>query len=252
MVAERLDDVFDERPPTLLVPYQVPAALRRLLEQLTGMVPITGCWAVLLAEPAGQLRFVAADPVARRMQTLEAKLGEGPCLYAARTGERVLLPDLTARDAIARFPEFVPRATAAGVAAVYSFSLRTANQRVGAMSLCSDLPAQLDPVDLDLAQLLANLANLTTATIVGAQRERQIAELAAAIEHHLTDAAVLEQAKGRLSMQLRVDADTAFRYLHRYATRTSVPLREVAARVAGGALRLDPDDAYTQDRRGRM
>ena len=44
-------------------------------------------------------------------------------------------------------------------------------------------------------------------------------------------------------MQLRVDTETAFGYLHRYATRTSVPLREVAARVAGGALRLQPAGA---------
>jgi hypothetical protein len=243
MVLERLDDQAGDRPPALLVAYQLPAALRRLLQQLTGMQPIVGCWAVILAEPAGHLRFVAAEPVARRMQALEAELGEGPCAYAARTGERVLLPDLRAPGARERFGRFVPRALTAGVAAVYSFSLRTADQHVGGLSLCSDRPVDADPVDMELAQLVANLAILATASIVGAARDRQAVELAAAIEHHLTAAAVLEQAKGRLSAQLQVDTDTAFRYLHRYASRTSVPLLEVAARVAEGALRLQPADA---------
>jgi hypothetical protein len=230
-------------PPALLVAYQLPAALRRLLQQLTGMLPITGCWAVILAEPAGHLRFVAADPVARRMQALEVEVGEGPCAYAAATGERLLLADLADPRAVARFPRFVPRALTAGVAAVYSFSLRTAEQQVGGLSLCSDRPVLADPVDLELAQLVADLAILATASIVGAARDRQAVELAAAIEHHLTAAAVLEQAKGRLSVQLQIDTETAFRYLHRYASRRSVPLLEVAARVAAGALRLQPADA---------
>ena len=202
--------------------------------------PITGCWAVILDELDGQLRVVAAtDPVARRMEALHAELGEGPCLHTARTGERVLLADLTAPDATRRFPRFAARAVAAGVAAIYSFPLRTRDQRVGGLSLCNAVPGELDEVDLELVQLMADL---TTASIVGAHHYQQVTGLAGAAQQRLADAAVLEQAKGRLSVQLGVDPDGALTYLRRYATGHEASLQAVAVRVASGALRLPPDD----------
>jgi GAF domain-containing protein len=236
VVEDRLGGVLGELSRTLVVAYQIPGALRRLCEQLTGMLPITGCWAVILDEFDGQLRVVAAtDPVARRMEALHAELGEGPCLHAARTGERVLLADLTAPDATRRFPRFAPRAVAEGVAAVYSFPLRTPDRRVGGLSLCNAAPGELDEVDLELVQLLADL---TAASIVGAQRYQQVTGLAGAAQQRLADAAVLEQAKGRLSVQLGVDPDSALAYLRRYASGHQASLQAVAVQIANGTLRL--------------
>ena len=80
MVEDRLGGVLGELSRAVAVAYQIPCALRRSCEQLTGMLPVTGC-AVILDELDGQLRVVAAtDPVARRMEALHAELGEGPCL----------------------------------------------------------------------------------------------------------------------------------------------------------------------------
>jgi GAF domain-containing protein len=238
VVEDRLDGVFGELSRTLVVAYQIPGALRRLCQQLTGMLPLTGCWAVILDELDGQLRVVAAtDPVARRMEDLHAELGEGPCLYAARTGERVLLADLSAPDAVRRFPRFAARALAAGVAAIYSFPLRTPDQRVGGLGLCNAVPGELDDVDLELVQLMADL---TTASIVGAHHYQQVTGLAGTAQRRLADAAVLEQAKGRLSVQLGVDPNSAFTYLRRYATSHEASLQAVAVEVASGALRLLP------------
>ena len=247
VVEDRLGGVLGELSRTLVVAYQIPGALRRLCEQLTGMLPITGCWAVILDELDGQLRVVAAtDPVARRMEALHAELGEGPCMHAARTGERVLLADLTALDATRRFPRFAPRAVAEGVAAIYSFPLRTRDQRVGGLSLCNAVPGELDEVDLELVQLLADL---TTASIVGAHRYQQVTGLAGAAQQRLADAAVLEQAKGRLSVQLGVDPDSALAHLRRYASVQEASLQAVAVQVASGTLRLPPTvDGMTRRR----
>jgi len=247
VVEDRLGGVLGELSRTLVVAYQIPGALRRLCEQLTRMLPITGCWAVILDELDGQLRVVAAtDPVARRMEALHAELGEGPCMHTARTGERVLLADLTALDATRRFPRFAPRAVAEGVAAIYSFPLRTRDQRVGGLSLCNAVPGELDEVDLELVQLLADL---TTASIVGAHRYQQVTGLAGAAQQRLADAAVLEQAKGRLSVQLGVDPDSALAHLRRYASVQEASLQAVAVQVASGTLRLPPTvDGMTRRR----
>jgi GAF domain-containing protein len=239
MVQDRLGGVLGELERTLVVAYQIPETLHRLCAQLTGMLPVTGCWIVILDELDGRLHFVAAtDAVARRVEALHVELGEGPCLLAAQTGERVLVANLAGPDATERFPRFAPRAVAAGVAAVYSFPLRTADQRVGSLSLCNDLPAELDEVDLELAQLLVDL---TATSIVGAHHYQRVAGLAATMHQRLADAAVLEQAKGRLSVQLGIAPETALAYLYRHAAGTKLPLQVVAMQVATGAVHLPRD-----------
>jgi GAF domain-containing protein len=236
MVNNLLGSALGELGRTLVVAYQAPDALRRLCTQLAGMLPVTGCWVVLLDEQDGRLRAVAAtDPIAWRVEALHAELNEGPCLHTALTGERVLLGDLTSQDATRRFPRFAPRALAVGVAAVYSFPLRTADHQVGSLSLCNDVPADLDEVDLELAQLLVDL---TTASIVGASRYQEATELLADGWRHLVDEGVLEQAKGRLSAQLGITPEVALGHLQRWAASTGMPLAAVAEQVATGALRL--------------
>lgn len=238
MVQDQLGGVLGELGRTLVVAYQVPGALRRLCAQSAGMLPVTGCWAVLLDELDGRLRMVAAtDAVAWHIEALHTELDEGPCLEAARTGERVLLGDLADPAATERFPRFAPRARAVGVAAVYCFPLRTADQHVGSLSLYNDVHADLDEVDLEMAQVLVDL---TTASIVGARRYQEATEHLTTGWRHLTDMGVLEQAKGRLSVQLRIPPEAALVHLRDWAVRKRMPLETVAEQVASGALRLPP------------
>lgn len=63
----------------------------------------------------------------------------------------------------------------------------------GSIGLFNAAPAELDQVDLELAQLLADL---TTASIVSAHRYQQASGLSAGAQQRLADAAVLEQVKG--------------------------------------------------------
>jgi hypothetical protein len=236
MIQDELSDVLGELSRSLVVAYQIPNALERLCAQLTGMLPVSGCWAVVVDELGGELRFAAAsDAVGRKMAALHVELGQGPCLEAARTGERVLVPDLGDRDAVERFPQFAAKAMAGGVSAVYSFPLGNLDQQVGSVGLFNAAPATLDELDLELAQLLAEL---TTASIVGAHRYQQVTGLAAGVQQRLVDAAVLEQAKGRLSVQLGVQPDRALAYLQRYILAKGGSLREAAEQVTAGGLRL--------------
>ena len=105
-------------------------------------------------------------------------------------------------------------------------------------------PAELDQVDLELAQLLADL---TSASIVGAYRYQQVSGLSAGVQQRLADAAVL-QAKGRLSVQLGVQPDRALEYLQRYLLASGGNLREAAEQVTAGDLRLrrTPADEITR------
>ena len=185
MIHDRLSDVLGELSRTLVVAYQIPNALERLCIQLTGMLPVSGCWAVVMDELDGELRFVAAsDAVGRKLAALHGELDEGPCLEAARNGERVLVPDLGAPDAVERFPRFAAQAMAGGVSAVHSFPLRGIDQQVGSVGLFNLAPGELDEHDVELAQLLADL---TAASIVGAHRYQQVGGLAAGAQQCLAD-----------------------------------------------------------------
>jgi GAF domain-containing protein len=252
MVQDRLSDMLGELSRTLVVAYQIPHALERLCAQLTGMLPVSGCWAVIGDELDGELRFVAAsDAIGRRMAALHGELGEGPCLEAARTGRRVLVADLGARDAVERFPRFAAQAVTGGVSAVYSFPLCNLDQHLGSIGLFNLAPAELDELDVELAQLLADLA---TASIADAHRYQQVRGLAAGAQQRLADAAVLEQAKGRLSIQLGVQPDDALACLQRYVLATGGSLHEAAEQVRAGGLRLrrTGDGTITRDTPGSV
>jgi len=113
----------------------------------------------------------------------------------------------------------------------------------GSIGLFNAAPAELDQVDLELAQLLADL---TTASIVSAHRYPQASGLSAGAQQRLADAAVLEQAKGRLSVQLEVQPDHALAYLQRYVLASGGSLCEAAEhltqprREASGQARTTP------------
>ena len=160
-------DVLVEFARTLHGEYDISQILDRLTARLPDVLPVDGA-GVMLEDGAGTLRFAAAsDDVVRLIETLQVELGDGPCVAAYRTGERVLLPDLSDSDA---FPSFCQRAMRQGIAAVYSFPMWHDGQRLGALDAYSAIPGQLTKTELDAGQTLADVA--TSYLLNARQRER--------------------------------------------------------------------------------
>jgi len=131
----------------------------------------------------------------------------------------VLLADLTARDA-----------------------LRNVDQHLGSVGLFNAAPAQLGEVDVELAQLLADV---TAASIGGPHRYQQDIGIAVGAQQRLADAAVLEQAKGRLSVQLAAQPDRALATCTGTSLTSGLTQHEAAEQVAVGGLRLQRTAAGT-------
>jgi diguanylate cyclase (GGDEF)-like protein len=126
------------------------------------------------------LHFVAAsDETVLAIESLQNELIEGPCFDAYHSGQAVAAVDLGADE---RFPHFSPRASAAGLAAVFSFPLRLEDRCLGALDLYRDVAGPLTGQDLQMAQVLADIA---AGYLVSAQA-RADAEAAAARLHHLS------------------------------------------------------------------
>ncbi len=123
--------------------------------------------------------MAASDETVLAIESLQNELIEGPCFDAYHSGQAVAAVDLGADE---RFPHFSPRASAAGLAAVFSFPLRLEDRCLGALDLYRDVAGPLTGQDLQMAQVLADIA---AGYLVSAQA-RADAEAAAARLHHLS------------------------------------------------------------------
>ena len=99
---------------------------------------------LLLADPRGELRVVAASSeAARLLELFQLHSDQGPCLDCFRAGQPVDSGDLAA--AAQRWPRFAPAAQQAGFAAVQALPMRLRDQVIGALNLFRDKPGSHPP-----------------------------------------------------------------------------------------------------------
>ncbi|HLL37714.1 GAF and ANTAR domain-containing protein [Streptomyces sp.] len=129
---------------------------RRLCEVATRILPVTSA-SVSLAGEGMPVPLSAVDDRAAELMEIQATLGEGPCLEAARIGAPVLVADLGATSNAARWPVFAQQATAAGIRAVYALPLGDDDGCVGTLDLYRDTPGSLTARELHIARLIAKV-----------------------------------------------------------------------------------------------
>ena len=234
VAADKLTALLKTFARTLVTDYPITELLDTYCVDTAEILEVDGA-GVMLEDEGGDLRFVAAsDEKVRHIEALQIELGEGPCRHAYATGEITLIPDLS-RDE--RFPSFSPRATAAGLAAVQSYPLKTDDQCVGALNVYSAVPTAFDDTDSEAGQLLADIC---TTYIVNSRNLSESIKVAGQLQRALDTRVVIEQAKGRLSEQLALSVGEAFEVMRRYARNNGRKLHEVASEVVDGRLKLDP------------
>lgn len=230
---ERLAGVLIEFSRHLVGEYEVADILFLLCDRVTEVLPVTGA-GVMLADPQGDLRFVAAsDEIIRKIESLQIELGEGPCLLAYQTRAGVVITDLAIDDT---FPRFGPRAIKQGLLAVHSFPMQVLKRSIGALNLYRRESGAFDKADADAGQILADIA---TTSILNARTAEESQRLNRQLQYALDSRIVIEQAKGKLSEQWSVDVSEAFTHLRRYARSRGAKLHVVAQQVVSGDLRLE-------------
>lgn len=191
--------------------------------------------AVILDATPRELMY-ATDRTASELEDLALTLGEGPCVDAT-TGGPVLVGDLTVPECRNRWPVFAPAAVLAGAGAVFALPLRVGGIRLGVLDLYRACAGDLGAEQLADALVLADTACavlLDDATRHGADRDDQWPERTGL--HHPE----VHQATGMITVQLGVSAAVALIRLRAYAYSQDRRLRDVAADVVAGRLRLGP------------
>jgi diguanylate cyclase (GGDEF)-like protein len=152
---QRLSELLVDFARTLVTDFPIQAILDHLTSRILEVLPVTGAGVMIMGSDTEMHFASASDKVLLQIEGLQIELGEGPCLEAFRTGQRVLIADLAADQ---RFPRFGPRAVEAGMAAVFSFPMRIEGTQIGAADLYRDKPGALSPEDAAASQVLADVA----------------------------------------------------------------------------------------------
>ena len=228
---ERLGRTFVELADNLVNDFDVIELLVRVSERSVELFDATAA-GVLLADPVGNLRLMAATSEASEMVELfEVQSAQGPCRDCFLTGAQVAAPDLAREEA--RWPGFGPVALHSGFRAVHALPLRLRERTLGALNLFRAPPGPMAIRDLASAQALADIA---TIALIQHQAVQHAQELADQLRAALDSRIAIEQAKGVIAERARVDVSDAFGLLRGYARDRQRRLGDVAQDVVDGTI----------------
>src|ERR1700759_3539408 len=112
MDGQLLSEAFVELTDTMVADFDIIDFLHVLTTRSVELLDVSAA-GLLLADPRGELRVVAASSeAARLLELFQLQNDQGPCLDCFRSGRPVSAADLTGPDQ--RWPRFAQAATQAG------------------------------------------------------------------------------------------------------------------------------------------
>ena len=229
MDGELLSATFVELTDTLVAGFDVIDFLHVLTDRSVQLLDVSAA-GLLLADPRGELRVVAASSeAARLLELFQLQSDQGPCLDCFRSGRPVAAADLAA--AAGRWPRFAPAARQAGFGAVQALPMRLREQVIGALNLFRAGPGALAPGDIRVGQALADVA---TISLLHERSMRHSDTLNEQLQTALNSRVIIEQAKGKLAERLGVDTDQAFSLLRDRARTSNRRLSDLALAFVDG------------------
>ncbi|HCT75048.1 MAG TPA: GAF domain protein [Micromonosporaceae bacterium] len=169
----------------------------------------------------------AAGQRSERLAELQLTMGEGPGTDAYRTGQPVLIADLSAVESQGRWPGFASAAVDLGVKAMFGFPLQLGAIRIGTLDLHRVITGPLSGEELPIALVCAEAA---TMLLLGAA--------AMPGDSLLSHRAVIHQATGMVMVQLESNIEEAFVRLRAHAYASGQPLGELAQDVVDRRMRF--------------
>jgi hypothetical protein len=125
-----------------------PRAAQRICELCVGALPVTGAAITAMTSPDHQHSVWATDEVAARIDELQFRLSEGPCVEAFTSGAPVLVADV-AEGVHEKWPVFAAAAVQETVArGMYVFPLRGGPISIGVLDFYRDQPGEFAPPEL--------------------------------------------------------------------------------------------------------
>ncbi|HUZ24210.1 MAG TPA: GAF and ANTAR domain-containing protein [Streptosporangiaceae bacterium] len=233
MDTDLLSEAFVELADTLVAGFDLIDFLHLLTDRSAQVLDASAA-GLLLADPRGELRVVAASSEqVRLLELFQLQNDQGPCLDCYRSGQPVAEADLSTADE--RWPRFAGIARRAGFAAVQALPMRLREQTIGALNLFRTTPGTFDTADVRVGQALADVA---TIGLLNERSLRRAESLNEQLQGALNSRVIIEQAKGKLAERLGLDMEQAFAVLRRYARARNCGLSDLARDFVNGKIEL--------------
>jgi GAF domain-containing protein len=212
---------------------RVEDAMREIVQTTHTIFDVDGA-GLMLADAHHHLRNVAvSDERLGRLEDLQVRHHEGPCIAAFEDKALVAAQDL-AEDR--RWPTFSGAAVAQGIRAVLASPLPYNQDAVGVVTVLSEDRRPWSP-EAELALLaFTDLAALLIASMMIGQ---QNSELATQLQNALNSRAIIEQAKGVLIGQQGLSPHAAYEQLRAQARAQRRKLVAVSADLVRSAASGD-------------
>jgi GAF domain-containing protein len=232
MDGQLLSETFVELTDTMVADFDIIDFLHVLTTRSVELLNVSAA-GLLLADPRGELRVVAASSeAARLLELFQLQSDQGPCLDCFRSGRPVAATDLSADQ---RWPRFGVAAVQAGFSAVQALPMRLRDQVIGALNLFRDTPGAFDADSVQVGQALADVAT------IGLLHERSMRRrdtLNEQLQTALNSRVIIEQAKGKLAERLGIDVNQAFTLLREQARDRNQRLSDLARAFVDGTQAL--------------
>ena len=155
---------------------------------------------------------------------LQYEHGYGPCMDAGRGGVLLRVDDMRTEE---RWPDYVAHVVATTpVRSSLSVPLPYQGSSIGALNNYSTQPAAFASPESLRAGL--EVAEVVAVAVANADAHHQLSEQTRMLRVAMESRAVIEQAKGVLMAQRRVDAEQAFEILREASQRYNRKLRDIA------------------------
>ncbi len=227
-----LSETFVELTDTMVADFDVIDFLHVLTSRSVELLDVSAA-GLLLADPRGELRVVAASSeAARLLELFQLQSDQGPCLDCFRSGQPVTAADL---DADERWPRFAAAAGQAGFYAVQALPMRLRDQVIGALNLFRATVGAFDDEAVHIGQALADVA---TISLLHDRSMRRSDTLNEQLQAALNSRVIIEQAKGKLAERLGIDVSQAFTILRAQARNHNQRLSDLARAFVDGTQSL--------------
>lgn len=229
MNSERLSETFVELADSLVADFDVIDFLHLLTTRCTELLNVAAA-GVLLADPSGQLRVMAASSEqVRLLELFQLQNDQGPCLDCYRSGLPVRVDDLV--EVEDRWPRFADQVRERGFGAVQALPMRLRREVIGALNLFGPPPG----VGAGNTQIAQAMADVATIGLLQHRAQRHADTVVTQLQTALNSRVLIEQAKGVLAERLDVDMDEAFNLLRRHARTHHRHLSDLAQAVVTGS-----------------
>ena len=207
--------------------YRIGDVLYQLTDQAVAVLGVDGAGVYLNEDDT--LDFVAAtDAVVATIEARHEAGADGPCHDAFRSGSVVAVADLAQET---RWSGYRAIALDQGCRAVAGVPMPAWERRIGALNLYQRRAHAWTDHELEIAQVLANMAS---GYILHQEELQESRDVVAQLRGALESRVVIEQAKGIVAARRDISPQEAFEILRERSRSSNTRLHDLSQQVVDG------------------